>query len=29
MVDKVIATEAAVELIALLKDKHGPGLMFH
>ena len=29
MVDKVIATPAAVELIALLKDKHGPGLMFH
>ncbi len=29
MVDKVIATEAAVALIALLKDKHGPGLMFH
>ena len=29
MVDKVIATEAAVELIALLKEKHGPGLMFH
>ena len=29
MVDKVIATEAAVALIALLKEKHGPGLMFH
>ena len=29
MVDKVIATPAAVELIALLKAKHGPGLMFH
>ena len=29
MVDKVIATPAAVELIELLKSKHGPGLMFH
>ncbi len=29
MVDKVIATAAAVELIDLLKAKHGPGLMFH
>ena len=29
MVDKVIATDAALALIALLKDKHGPGLMFH
>lgn len=29
MVDKVIATPAAVELIALLKSKYGPGLMFH
>jgi uncharacterized protein len=28
MVDKVIATEAAVELIELLKRKHGP-VMFH
>ena len=29
MVDKVIATPAAIELIELLKHKHGPGLMFH
>ena len=29
MVEKVIATAAAVELIELLKSKHGPGLMFH
>ncbi|MDP1683866.1 DUF779 domain-containing protein [Hydrogenophaga sp.] len=29
MVDKVIATPAAVELIELLKRQHGPGLMFH
>ena len=29
MVDKVIATPAAVELIAELKREHGPGLMFH
>ena len=29
MVDKVIATPAAVELIELLKSKYGPGLMFH
>ena len=29
MVEKVIATPAAVELIALLKSKHGPGLIFH
>jgi len=28
MVDKVVATEAALELIALLKQKHG-SLMFH
>jgi uncharacterized protein (DUF779 family) len=28
MVEKVIATEAALELIALLKQKHG-SLMFH
>ncbi|HUX62755.1 DUF779 domain-containing protein, partial [Sulfuricella sp.] len=28
MVEKVIATEAALELIELLKRKHGP-LMFH
>jgi uncharacterized protein (DUF779 family) len=28
MVDKVIATDAAVELIQLLKEKHGP-VMFH
>ena len=29
MVEKVIATAAAVELIELLKAKHGPELMFH
>ena len=29
MVDKVIATPAAIELIELLKSKHGPDLMFH
>lgn len=29
MVEKVIATQAAVELIAFLKTKHGPELMFH
>ena len=29
MVDKVIATPAALELIAILKTKHGPALMFH
>lgn len=29
MVEKVIATEAAVELIEFLKCKHGPDLMFH
>lgn len=29
MVDKVIATPAALELIAFLKAKHGPNLMFH
>jgi uncharacterized protein len=29
MVEKVIATPAAVELIAFLKSKHGPELMFH
>ena len=29
MVDKVIATPAALELIELLKSKYGPGLMFH
>ena len=29
MVDKVIATPAAIELIEVLKRKHGPGLMFH
>ena len=29
MVDKVIATEAALELIELLKKKHGNELMFH
>ena len=29
MVEKVLATPAAVELIALLKSKHGPELMFH
>jgi uncharacterized protein (DUF779 family) len=29
VVEKVVATPAAQALIALLKDKHGPGLMFH
>ena len=29
MVDKVIATEAALALIEQLKRQHGPGLMFH
>ncbi len=29
MVDKVVATAAALELVAFLKAKHGPGLMFH
>ena len=29
MVQKVIATPAAVDLIERLKTKHGPGLMFH
>lgn len=29
MVEKVIATPAALELIELLKAKHGPDLMFH
>ena len=29
MVDKVIATPAAIELIETLKHKHGPGLFFH
>jgi uncharacterized protein (DUF779 family) len=29
MVDKVIATEAALELVAFLKQKHGGHLMFH
>jgi uncharacterized protein (DUF779 family) len=29
MVDKVIATPAALELVAFLKAKHGPQLMFH
>ena len=29
MVERVIATPAAVELIEQLKRKHGPGLMFH
>ena len=29
MVDKVIATPAALELLAFLKTKHGPDLMFH
>ena len=29
MVEKVIATPAAVELIQFLKTKHGPELMFH
>lgn len=29
MVERVVATAAAVELIEHLKLKHGPGLMFH
>ena len=29
MVDKVIATPAALELVAFLQAKHGPELMFH
>lgn len=29
MVEKVVATAAAVELIESLKARHGPGLMFH
>jgi hypothetical protein len=29
MVDKVIATPAALELVAQLQAKHGPQLMFH
>jgi uncharacterized protein (DUF779 family) len=29
MVDKVVATSAALELVAFLKAKHGPELMFH
>jgi len=29
MVDKVVATPAALELIEQLKAQHGPGLMFH
>lgn len=29
MVDKVIATPAALALIEQLKHQHGPGLMFH
>ena len=29
MVEKVVATPAALELIAFLKGKHGDGLMFH
>ncbi|MBA4261962.1 MAG: DUF779 domain-containing protein [Comamonadaceae bacterium] len=29
MIEKVIATPAAVELIEFLKTRHGPGLMFH
>ena len=29
MVDRVIATPAALELIAELKEKHGPDIMFH
>jgi hypothetical protein len=29
MAEKVIATEAALELIAFLKKKHGNDLMFH
>ncbi len=29
MVDKVIATPVALELVAQLKAMHGPELMFH
>jgi len=29
MVDRVVATAAALELIDLLKEKHGPALIFH
>ena len=29
MVDKVVATPAALELVALLQAKYGPELMFH
>ena len=29
MVEKVIATETALELVAFLKTKYGPELMFH
>lgn len=29
MVEKVVATPAALELIEVLKTQHGPGLMFH
>ena len=29
MVEKVVATPAALELIGFLKGKHGDGLMFH
>ncbi len=29
MVDKVIATDAALELIEILKQKHGDGIFFH
>ena len=29
MVDKVIATPAALALVAFLQSKHGPDLMFH
>lgn len=29
MVEKVVATPAALELIERLKAQHGPGLMFH
>ncbi len=29
MVDKVVATPAALELVAFLKTKYGPELMFH
>jgi len=29
LVNKVVATAAALELIALLKAKHGPALIFH